>query len=87
MDDMGTWVSIPRTEPPLLNNFVKIGHQGPDGSIIKENVTFTALFHGDCFEEMAKLPDGIVDMVLCDPPYQATRIKWDVALPLDKLWK
>lgn len=87
MDDMGTWVSAPRAEPPLLNNFVKIGHQGPDGSIIKENVTFTSLLHGDCFEEMAKLPDGIVDMVLCDPPYQATRNKWDVALPMDKLWK
>lgn len=24
---------------------------------------------GDCLEEMAKLPDGIIDLVLVDPPY------------------
>lgn len=87
MDELGTWVAIPREEPPMKNICVKIGDEGPDGSIIKNGVTFTALFHGDCFEEMAKLPDGIVDMILCDPPYQATRNKWDVALPMEKLWK
>ena len=87
MGELVTWAAAPREEPPMKNICVKIGDEGPDGSIIKNGVTFTALFHGDCFEEMEKLPDGIVDMVLCDPPYQATRNKWDVALPLDKLWK
>lgn len=27
------------------------------------------LWHGDCFEKMKKIPDGSVDLILCDPPY------------------
>ena len=27
------------------------------------------LIHGDCLEEMSKIPDGSVDLVLTDPPY------------------
>lgn len=27
------------------------------------------LIHGDCLEEMKKIPDGSVDAVICDPPY------------------
>lgn len=27
------------------------------------------LYHGDCLEVMAQLPDGCVDAVICDPPY------------------
>ena len=27
------------------------------------------LYHGDCLEVMAGLPDGCVDAVICDPPY------------------
>lgn len=27
------------------------------------------LWHGDCLEEMGRIADGSVDMVLCDPPY------------------
>jgi site-specific DNA-methyltransferase (adenine-specific) len=42
--------------------------------------------HGDCFEVMAKLPSGSVDMVLCDLPYGTTACKWDAVLPFDKLW-
>lgn len=41
---------------------------------------------GDCFEHMAALPDGSVDMVLCDLPYGTTQNKWDSVLPLDRLW-
>lgn len=41
---------------------------------------------GDCFEQMATLPDKSVDMVLCDLPYGTTQNKWDSVLPLDALW-
>lgn len=44
------------------------------------------LMQGDCLELMNKIPDGSVDMVLCDLPYATTRNKWDNALPLEKLW-
>ncbi len=27
------------------------------------------LWRGDCFEKMKKIPDGTVDLILCDPPY------------------
>jgi len=28
------------------------------------------LIHGDCLEVMKNIPDGSVDMILCDLPYQ-----------------
>lgn len=42
---------------------------------------------GDCLDIMDELPDGSVDMVLCDLPYGNTRNSWDVQLDLDALWK
>lgn len=87
MGELETWAAAPREEPPMKNICVKIGDEGPDGSIIKNGVTFTALFHGDCFEEMAKLPDGIVDMVLCDLPYGKSKLRWDSVIPFEPLWK
>ena len=45
------------------------------------------LWHGDCLELMKDIPDGSVDMVLCDLPYGTTRNKWDNVIPLDSLWK
>ncbi|CAB4198794.1 COG0863 DNA modification methylase [uncultured Caudovirales phage] len=41
---------------------------------------------GDCFERMAAIEDGSVDMVLCDLPYGTTQNKWDSVLPLERLW-
>lgn len=45
-----------------------------------------AIWHGDCLELMANIPDGSVDMVLCDLPYGTTACKWDAVLPFDRLW-
>ena len=44
------------------------------------------LYRGDCLEEMKNIPDGSVDMILCDLPYGTTQNKWDNIIPLDKLW-
>ena len=44
------------------------------------------LIQGECLEEMAKLPDGCVDMVMCDLPYGTTQNKWDTCIDLTKLW-
>lgn len=38
-------------------------------------------------ELMKELPDASIDMILCDLPYGITSNKWDVPLPLDKLWE
>lgn len=45
------------------------------------------LKHGDCLELMKDIPDGSVDMILCDPPYGTTQNKWDCVIPLDSLWE
>ena len=52
--------------------------------IINEDVQ---LIHGDCLEVMKSIPDGGVDLVLCDLPYGTTRNKWDCVIPFDDLWQ
>lgn len=44
------------------------------------------LMKGDCLELMRDIPDGSVDMVLCDLPYGTTQNKWDCPIDLLKLW-
>lgn len=44
------------------------------------------LMQGDCLEMMKLIPDGSVDMVLCDLPYGTTRNKWDSVIPFEALW-
>ena len=44
------------------------------------------LYHGDCLELMKEIPTESIDMILCDLPYGTTACKWDVIIPLDKLW-
>lgn len=46
----------------------------------------TTLYHGDCLEEMNKIPDKSIDMILCDLPYGTTQNKWDNIIPFDLLW-
>lgn len=41
---------------------------------------------GDCFEVMATLAPGSVDMVLNDPPYGTTACAWDSVLDLERMW-
>lgn len=45
------------------------------------------LHHGDCLEVMKQIQSESVDMILCDLPYGTTACKWDVIIPLDKLWE
>lgn len=44
------------------------------------------LMFGDCLERIKEIPDGSVDMILCDLPYGTTQNKWDSVIPLDELW-
>lgn len=41
---------------------------------------------GDCLELMREIPDGAVDMILCDLPYGATACSWDSVIPFEPLW-
>ena len=45
------------------------------------------IIHGDCLEVMPQLPNGSVDMILCDLPYGTTACKWDTIIPFEPLWE
>lgn len=50
------------------------------------------LLNGDCIELMKEIPDGSIDMILCDLPYETLNrgnrgASWDRRIPLDKLWE
>ena len=44
------------------------------------------LLQGDCLELMKDIPDGSIDMILCDLPYGTTACKWDSVIPSYPLW-
>ncbi len=41
---------------------------------------------GDCLELMKDIPNGSIDMILCDLPYGTTACKWDTIIPFEPLW-
>lgn len=45
------------------------------------------LLLGDCLELLPDIPEGSVDMVLCDLPYGTTACAWDSVIPMNKLWE
>jgi len=45
------------------------------------------LIQGDCLEKMKDIPDGSVNMILCDLPYGTTACKWDTIIPFEPLWE
>lgn len=45
------------------------------------------LMQGDCLELMKEIPDGSIDMILCDLPYGTTACKWDSVIPFEPLWE
>lgn len=51
----------------------------------------TQLLHGDCLELLKNIPDGIVDAVICDPPYSVLaksnpHAQWDNEIDMNLLW-
>ncbi|MBQ2174336.1 MAG: site-specific DNA-methyltransferase, partial [Alphaproteobacteria bacterium] len=44
------------------------------------------MMQGDCLELMKDIPDGSVDMILCDLPYGTTQNKWDKVIVLSLLF-
>jgi DNA modification methylase len=51
------------------------------------DTTYPWLMLGDCLERMKEIPDGSVDMILCDLPYGTTACKWDSIIPFEPLWE
>ena len=73
----------------------KVNAKAPDNSVgcffrgLKREWSFcpVTLKHGDCLEVMKIIPDGSVDMILCDLPYGTTACKWDSIIPFERLWE
>ena len=45
------------------------------------------IYNEDCLEGMKRIPDGSVDMILCDLPYGTTACSWDTIIPFEPLWE
>lgn len=45
------------------------------------------LYNEDCLLGMNKIPDNSIDCIITDMPYNITNMSWDLAIPLDELWK
>lgn len=45
------------------------------------------IYNEDCLEGMKKLPNGCIDMILCDLPYGVTRCRVDKIIPFEPLWE
>jgi site-specific DNA-methyltransferase (adenine-specific) len=50
-------------------------------------VELNKIYCGDCLEVMKDIPDGSIDMILCDLPYGTTACKWDTIIPFEPLWE
>ena len=42
---------------------------------------------GDCLELMKDIPDGSIDMILCDLKYGTKKNKWDSVIQFELLWE
>ena len=63
----------------------RCGASEPGGRIVK--IGNGEFWLGDCLERMSDIPDGSVDMVLCDLPYGTAACKWDSIIPFEPLWE
>ena len=44
------------------------------------------LIKGNCLEEMKKMPDKSVDLLICDLPYGETNCSWDTVIDMEEFW-
>ncbi|WP_330948888.1 DNA-methyltransferase [Virgibacillus sp. MG-45] len=51
------------------------------------NIEQNTIYNMDCLEGMKYIPDGTVDLILCDLPYGTTNCSWDEIIPFEKLWE
>ena len=50
-------------------------------------IELNKIYNEDCLQGMKKIPDGSIDMILCDLPYGTTACKWDTIIPFEALWE
>ena len=45
------------------------------------------IYNEDCLVGMKKIPDKTIDCIICDLPYNITKLSWDILIPFEKLWE
>lgn len=45
------------------------------------------IYNEDCLIGMKEIPDKSIDCIICDLPYNMTKLSWDILIPFDKLWE
>ena len=54
--------------------------------LLDKDMSYSLIF-GDCLEEMKKIPDKSVNLILCDLPYGVTHNPHDKRIPFKPLWE
>jgi hypothetical protein len=59
------------------------------GVLINEDTNMDTIIHGDCCDELRKLPSNSIDLIVTDPPYGYSFMgkNWDKAVPSVALWQ
>ena len=65
----------------------KLKYEAQNKALHIADVSGSALFNADCMDILPLIPDKSVQLILADLPYGTTACKWDIVLPLDKLWE
>ena len=45
------------------------------------------IYNEDCLVRMKEIPDKTIDCIICDLPYNITKLSWDILIPFEKLWE
>jgi site-specific DNA-methyltransferase (adenine-specific) len=53
----------------------------------RSTITNYSLINGECIEEMSKLKNESINLILTDLPYGTTQNKWDEIIPFESMWK
>jgi len=56
-------------------------------SEITSNIEPNTCVKGDCVDVLSYIKDNSVDLICADLPFGITANKWDIIIPMDKLWK
>jgi DNA modification methylase len=47
---------------------------------------YMELYHAECLEQMKKMEDASIQLVIVDLPYGQTGCKWDICIDLEEMW-
>jgi site-specific DNA-methyltransferase (adenine-specific) len=54
---------------------------------MKIKMKLNEIYNDDCLNVLPSFSEETFDMILCDLPYGTSANRWDVIIPLDKLWE